>query len=128
METEILTSNYQPPPPFKDRLAQKVAAIKSKLALAVSGLKSPKSLTIITLVIAAVVVMISFMALQNRSPKTSERAPQAEVQVPKVNSTPTVSTINQNVNQFISKLEDNQGFTQKLSKPIVDLDLSFQKE
>lgn len=129
MEPELLTRNYQPPPPLKQKVGEYIKSLWQRNKNIADKLKNPKILTIIVLVLILLVVFLAVLALTGNR----KTAPPYQPNMPVISQTvtptplPKLSEIDIQVEDFNKQLEDNQPYFVKLKQPIVDLDLSYKK-
>jgi len=93
-------------------------------------LKNPKVLTIIVLGLILLIVFIAIAALsgtKRNKPVQNLTETLIITQTALPTPTPKLSDIDLQVQDFNKQLEDNQPYSVMLKKPIVDLDLSFEK-
>lgn len=124
-EPEVFTRNYQPPLPPKQRIIEWLYKSKQKTAPYIQKIKSPKFLTIIALLLI-LTLLATAATLVSKTKKAPEEAAPPIITVQSPNPTPAVGTMTQKVIDFENKLEKQESFQQKLTKPIVDLDLNFE--
>ncbi len=128
METELLTRDYQKPPPLKERLIKAVRSWLVKNQNKFQKLKEPKILTIIALTLTLIVTMLAISIVTSTKTKTPDTNPlQVPLVVKPATPSPQVfrSEIDLEIQNFVNELEENQANRQQLKQPIVDLDLNF---
>jgi cytoskeletal protein RodZ len=130
MEPELLTRDYQKPPPLKQRVADEAKKQYQKNKNVIEKLKSPKILTIIILVLILLVVFVAILVItsskRNTPSFTQSNAPVIS-QTATPTSSPKLSETGIQIQEFNKQLDENQPYYLKLKQPIVDLDLSFKK-
>lgn len=127
METQILSRDYQAPPPAKDRLAQKGRIILGRFLAAIKKLKSTKYITISVLIGSFLLILGAFAALSNSNRQKEAVEQEIAVKVENPSPSPVSSEISQKVEGFFNKLEDAPNLSKKIQKPIVDLDINLGK-
>lgn len=127
METQILSRNYQPPPPLKDRLTDRVKSIYARVAPVWLKLRSGKFITI-AILLASFLLLISAIGLLSQTRKerpVDEPEIMSKLQVP--SPSPVSNDMTQKVEQYSKKIDDSSPFDKKFPKPIVDLDINLEK-
>ena len=128
MQTELLTRDYQKPPPLRERLKAYIKSWFAKNKNFAQWVKNPKVLTILALSLTFVVLILAVMVITANRGSAVDTTPlnQAIITQP---ATPTPSTqqteLEIEIQNFFKSLGDSQPFSEKLKQPIVDLDLNF---
>lgn len=127
MEPTILTKNYQPPPPLKERFKKKIEGVIPKLKPYLLKVKEPKYVTLISLIGSLIVLLLAFGSIAKTRKTAEDSAPEIENTFLAPSPSPPLSALAQKVTDFESKLENSDTFQKALVKPIVELDLGFEK-
>lgn len=105
------------------------AGLFSKAKSVLKGLRKPKFITLAILLITLAVSLLA-LNLMSKKEEVVESFPQAQVNSPSPQGSadPTVENIAQKVKTYNEKLDNLDNYQKKLSYPIVNLDISFEKE
>lgn len=125
MEPIILTKSYQPPPPLKERFKKELKDAIPKIKPYFLKLKEPKYITAIALVGALIVLLLAFNLISKTRKTTEVAAPEIITTI--ASPSPAMSALGQKVTDFENKLESSDTYQKALIKPIVELDLGFEK-
>lgn len=127
MQTELLTRDFQKPPPLKQRMIAAVGNWLTKNKQILQKLNNPKILTILALVLSFFVITMAITVITTGRSKTPNTTPLQTPLIIKPSTQPQIaqSGIDLEIENFVNKLEENQQFGQHLKQPIVDLDLNF---
>lgn len=91
--------------------------------------KKPKFITLGILLIVLVVIVLALNLMSQKEESEEVTAPPQTIsQSPSPSTDPSLTNINQRIEAYNKKLDNMQDFRKTLSYPIVDLDISFEKE
>lgn len=128
METQIFTNDYQPPPSLKDKLNKEAKKTLAKAISLVVYIKKPKIAAVAALIFVFVTSLIAIAAMSKEEKRPETQLPQTQLESSTKSATLQSTPTDEDLSGFINSLQDQTPYADKLKKPIVVLDLGFEKE